>query len=62
LTNLATAGSGALARLEGPAIDALNAAAPGRWLGYTALFVFGAACTFASLFLLQKIQVVDSSK
>lgn len=56
LTNLATAGSGALARLEGPAIDALNAAAPGQWMGYTALFIFGAVCTFASLFLLQKIQ------
>jgi len=55
LTNLATAGSGALARLEGPAIDALNAAAPGQWLGYTALFVFGAVCAFASMFLLQKI-------
>jgi hypothetical protein len=45
-----------LARLEGPTIDALNAAAPGRWLGYTALFVFGALCTIASMFLLQKIQ------
>ena len=55
LTNLATAGSGALARLEGPAIDALNNAAPGQWMGYTALFIFGAVCTFASLFLLSKI-------
>ncbi|RJP53708.1 MAG: MFS transporter [Anaerolineaceae bacterium] len=57
LTNLATAGSGALARLEGPAIDALNDAAPGQWVGYTALFVFGAVCTFASMFLLKKIQI-----
>lgn len=57
LTNLATAGSGALARLEGPAIDALNAAAPGQWLGYTALFVFGALCTFASMFLLSRIRL-----
>jgi MFS family permease len=57
LTNLATAGSGALARLEGPAIDALNAAAPGRWLGYTALFVFGAVCTFTSMFLLSRIHI-----
>ncbi len=56
LTNLATAGSGALARLEGPAIDALNNAWPGQWMGYTALFIFGAVCTFASLFLLGKIQ------
>lgn len=60
LTNLATAGSGALARLEGPAIDALNAAAPGQWLGYTFLFVFGAVCTFASLFLLRKIRLEKS--
>jgi MFS family permease len=57
LTNLATAGSGALARLEGPAIDALNAAAPGRWMGYTALFIFGAVCTFASMFLLMRIHI-----
>jgi MFS family permease len=56
LTNLATAGSGALARLEGPAIDALNDAAPGQWMGYTALFVFGALCILASMLLLQKIQ------
>ena len=60
LTNLATAGSGALARLEGPAIDALNAAAPGQWLGYTALFVFGAVCTLASMFLLSRIHPSDA--
>lgn len=56
LTNLATAGSGALARLEGPAIDALNAAAPGQWLGYTALFLFGAACTLTSMLFLPRIR------
>ncbi len=39
-----------LARLEGPAIDALAAA------GYTAVYVFGAVCVFAGMFLLQKIQ------
>lgn len=55
LTNLATAGSGALARLEGPAIDALNAVATGRWWGYTALFLFGTTCIIASLFLLKQI-------
>ncbi len=54
-TNLATAGAGALARLEGPLIDALNNARPGAWLGYTALFLFGAACALASLPLLRKI-------
>ncbi|MFZ5858828.1 MAG: MFS transporter [Chloroflexota bacterium] len=62
LTNLATAGSGALARLEGPAIDALNAAAPGQWMGYTALFVFGAVCTFASMFLLSRIKLPEMNR
>jgi len=55
LTNIATAGSGALARLEGPALDWLNAAQPGAWLGYKALFIFGALCIFLSVFLLRKI-------
>jgi MFS family permease len=57
LTNLATAGSGALARLEGPALDWLNAAWPGAWMGYKGLFIFGALCIFLSIFLLQKIDV-----
>jgi len=55
LTNLATAGSGALARLEGPALDWLNAAQPGAWIGYKSLFIFGALCIFLSVFLLQRI-------
>ncbi len=54
LTNLATAGSGALGRLEGPFIDLLNNAYPGTHLGYTALFVFGAVCTLAVIPLLWK--------
>jgi MFS family permease len=55
LTNLATAGSAAIARLEGPALDWLNASWPGAWIGYKGLFVFGALCIFSSLFLLRKI-------
>jgi MFS family permease len=55
LTNLATAGSGALARLEGPVLDWLNAAQPGAWIGYKSLFIFGALFIFLSLFLLQNI-------
>ena len=55
LTNLATAGSGALARLEGPALDWLNGMWPGQWVGYTWLFVFGALCILFSLLLLGKI-------
>lgn len=57
LTNLATAGSGALSRLEGPALDWLNAAWPGAWIGYKGLFIFGAVCILLSLLLLQKINV-----
>ena len=57
LTNLATAGSAALARLEGPALDSLNAAWPGAWVGYKGLFIFGAICMLLSVLLLQKIDV-----
>ena len=57
LTNLATAGSGALARLEGPALDWLNAAYPGAWIGYKGLFIFGGLCILLSIFLLQKIRL-----
>jgi MFS family permease len=56
LTNLATAGSGALARLEGPALDWLNGLWPGRWAGYTWLFIFGAVCILLSMFFLGKIR------
>ncbi len=55
LTNIATAGSGALARLEGPALDYLNAAWPAAWIGYKALFIFGAACILLSVLLLVRI-------
>ncbi len=55
LTNLATAGSGALARLEGPAIDALNSLWPQAWVGYKGLFIFGAACMLISIIFLSKI-------
>ena len=57
LTNLATAGSGALARLEGPALDWLNGLWPGQWVGYTLLFIFGAACMLLSVLFLGRIKV-----
>jgi len=57
LTNLATAGAGALARLEGPVLDGLNAAWPGAWIGYKGLFIFGAVMIFLSIFILRKIRV-----
>jgi MFS family permease len=56
LTNLATAGSAAIARLEGPAIDWLNAFRPGAWWGYSWMFLFGAVCMVVSLFLLRRIK------
>jgi MFS family permease len=55
LTNVATAGSGALARLEGPALDWLNGLWPGQWAGYIWLFAFGAVCILLSMLLLGKI-------
>jgi MFS family permease len=61
-TNLATAGSAAIARLEGPALDGLNAAWPGAWIGYKGLFIFGAVCIFLSIFLLQKISENPKTK
>jgi MFS family permease len=57
LTNLATAGAAALSRLEGPALDGLNAAWPGAWIGYRGLFLFGALCMFVSVFFLRKVHV-----
>ena len=56
LSNLATAGAGALARLEGPALDWLNGMWPGQWVGYTSLFIFGAVSILVSAALLGKIQ------
>jgi MFS family permease len=57
LTNLATAGSGALARLEGPALDWLNASRPGAWIGYKGLFIFGAFMILLSTLILRKINM-----
>lgn len=52
LTNLATAGAGAFARLGGPLIDVLNHWKPGVFLGYSALFLFGAVLTLFSAFVI----------
>lgn len=62
LTNLATAGSGALARLEGPALDWLNAAQPGAWIGYKGLFIFGAFSILVSALLLSRIELKTPQK
>jgi MFS family permease len=55
LTNLATAGAGALGRLEGPLIDLLNNAIPGAYLGYYSLFIMGAVGSLISMLLLVKV-------
>ncbi len=62
LTNLATAGSGALARLEGPILDWLNHLWPGLWVGYKGLFLFGGIAIFLSLFILRKIELKPGKK
>jgi MFS family permease len=56
LTNLATAGSGAMGRLLGPVIDLLNNANPGAFVGYTTMFIFGAICTGGSALLLSRVK------
>jgi MFS family permease len=55
LTNLATAGSAAVARLEGPMTDVLNNAAPGQWWGWTALFAISAVLMLASALAMRKV-------
>lgn len=61
LTNLATAGAAALARLEGPGIDFFNHASQGAWYGYKGMFILAAVCTVASLLLLPNTaEKVDS--
>jgi MFS family permease len=59
LTNLATAGAGALSRLEGPVIDLANYAYPGAWAGYTGMFVFGAICAVVSMVMLTRINLPE---
>jgi MFS family permease len=55
LTNLATAGSAAVARLEGPMTDVLNNAAPGQWWGWTALFAVSAILMLGSALSMRKV-------
>ncbi len=55
LTNLATAGSAAVARLEGPMTDVLNNAAPGQWWGWTALFAISAVLMLWSAFAMKRV-------
>jgi len=61
-SNLATAGAGAVARLTGPLIDALNNARDGHYMGYTFLFIFGGIASIISIFLLRKVDVGKITK
>jgi MFS family permease len=55
LTNLATAGAAALARLIGPLLDVVNNAWPGEYHGYTVLFITTAVLSLGSLIVLRRI-------
>lgn len=55
LTNVATAGAGALSRLAGPGIDAINALQPGAYHGYDGLFIVAAAAGLLSLLALRSV-------
>ena len=55
-TNLATAGSGAAARLAGPLIDGLNALRPGAYLGYPSLFLLASASVLLGTLLALRIR------
>lgn len=59
LTNLATAGAGALGRLEGPFIDLLNNARPGAWWGYSGLFLMGALSIAVSAVFLSRARAIQ---
>ncbi len=56
LTNLATAGASALSKLGGVSIDFANNAAPGRFLGYSGMFIMGGVFALASLIFLAKVK------
>jgi MFS family permease len=59
LTNLATAGAGAISRLEGPFIDLLNNANSGAWWGYSGLFLVGVFSILISVILLKNVKVTE---
>lgn len=56
LSNLATAGAGACARLAGPFIDLINNYKPGEFLGYPALFILAAVFALAGSLLMRTIK------
>ncbi len=55
LTNLATAGAGAISRLLGPIIDFGNNARPGEHLGYNVLFIGAALMALISIQIVRNV-------
>jgi len=56
LTNLATAGASAISKLGGIPIDYINNAFPGKFYGYSWLFLISAVFSMASLVVLAKVK------
>jgi MFS family permease len=56
LSNLATAGSGAIARLGGPLIDFVNAQTPGTYSGYSVLFILATLSLLIGTALLFRVR------
>mgnify|MGYP000393525031 CR=1 FL=1 len=56
LSNLATAGAGATARLAGPLIDLVNNASPGEFLGYPMVFGAAGIVALVGALLIRRIQ------
>jgi hypothetical protein len=56
LSNIATAGAGAVSRLAGPMIDGFNALRPGAFPGYPALFALAALSALAGTFVMRAIE------
>jgi MFS family permease len=55
ISNLATAGAGAAARLIGPFVDILNNARDGLYFGYSLLFIIGSITAITSVFILRRV-------
>lgn len=56
LSNLATAGAGASARLAGPLIDLINNAQPGAYFGYLVVFALAAVFALTGAIMFRRIQ------
>jgi MFS family permease len=56
LTNLATAGASAFSKLLGVPIDLINNAHPGKYYGYSLLFIVGSLGALLSLILLARVR------